>query len=297
MQFDFTPISIEDKHIFDEFFHRFEPSISELTFTNLYVWRNSRLIDYAVIDGIMLLRAEYDGQRYFLPPICDARNVQAGYEMLREAANDSCISLVKLIPEKHIAAVRQTFGISEDNDILVSDRDNYDYVYAADKLANLTSRKLSSKRNFIHRFVNQYKYSVMPYQACMRDDCIRLMQKWITGRTDDTGLRNEYIAIQNLLDDYERLDAIGSVIIVDGTIVSFAFGEPLSHDTFVIHFEKADTDYVGSHQMINKLFVSENVLPCYAFVNREQDLGHEGIRRAKMSYLPDRLVVKYTLQK
>ena len=99
-----------------------------------------------------------------------------------------------------------------------------------------------------------------------------------------------------LLDDYERLDAIGAVIEVDGTIVAFAFGEPLNTDTFVIHFEKADTDYVGAYQMINKLFVSEYVLPCYAFVNREQDLGHEGIRRAKMSYIPDRLIAKYILK-
>ena len=289
---NFKPISIEDKPIFDNFFRQYPPSISELTFTNLYVWRNSRSIDYAIYNDILILKASYGGTRYFFPAIGENRTV--GYEVAAAAAKECGIDMIKLIPERDGTIVQKLFG---DTHIFAEDRDNFDYVYAADKLANLTSRKLSSKRNFIHRFENSYKYQLQPYQTPMRDNCIRLMQKWITNRTDDVGLRNEYVAMQNLLDDYEQLDARGSVLIVDGTIVSFAFGEPLNNDTFVIHFEKADTDYVGAYQMINKLFVSENVLPCYPFVNREQDLGHEGIRRAKMSYLPDRLVAKYTLQK
>lgn len=288
---NFTPISIESKHIFDEFFHKYPPVISELSFTNLYVWRNSRSIEYAIHNDILILRASYGGARYFFPPI--GENRAAGYEATAAVAEECGMNMIKLIPERDGTIVQDLFA---DTHILTEDRDNFDYVYAADKLANLTSRKLSSKRNFIHRFENSYKYRLLPYQPEMRDRCIRLMQKWITNRTDDVGLRNEYVAMQNLLDDYERLDAIGAVIEVDGTIVAFAFGEPLNTDTFVIHFEKADTDYVGSYQMINKLFVSEYVLPCYAFVNREQDLGHEGIRRAKMSYVPDRLIAKYILK-
>ena len=291
MPLDFTPISIEAKHIFDEYFRLCPPEISELTFTNLFVWRNSRSIEYAIYNDILILKASYGGTRYFFPPI--GENRAAGYEAAVAAAKECGIDMIKLIPERDGTIVQDLFNNSH---ILTEDRDNFDYVYAADKLANLTSRKLSSKRNFIHRFENSYKYRLLPYQPNMRDGCIRLMQKWITNRTDDVGLRNEYVAMQNLLDDYEHLDAVGAVIEVDGTIVAFAFGEPLNNDTFVIHFEKADTDYVGSYQMINKLFVSENVLPCYAFVNREQDLGHEGIRRAKMSYLPDRLVAKYILK-
>ena len=289
---NFKPISIEAKLIFDNIFHQYPPIISEQTFTNLYVWRNSRSVEYAVVDETLLLIAGYGGQRYFMPPV--GKNISLGYETYKSMIGELDISSIRLIPDDHIETVKNVFG-SDVN--ILSDRDNYDYVYAADKLANLTSRKLSSKRNFIHRFENSYKYRLLPYQSNMRDGCIRLMQKWITGRTDDVGLRNEYVAMQNLLNDYERLDAVGTVIEIDDTIVSFAFGEPLNNDTFVIHFEKADTDYVGAYQMINKLFVSESVLPCYPFVNREQDLGHEGIRRAKMSYLPDRLVAKYTLQK
>ena len=125
---NFTPISIESKHIFDEFFHKYPPVISELTFTNLYVWRNSRSIEYAIHNDILILRASYGGARYFFPPI--GENRAAGYETAAAAAEECGIDMIKLIPERDGTIVQDLFA---DTHILTEDRDNFDYVYAADK--------------------------------------------------------------------------------------------------------------------------------------------------------------------
>jgi hypothetical protein len=96
-----------------------------------------------------------------------------------------------------------------------------------------------------------------------------------------------------LTDNYRVLGLSGGVVLVEGRVAAFSFGEKLNDTTFVVHFEKADPAYTGSYQIINQLFVQNEVSGRYLFVNREQDLGIEGIRKAKLSYVPVRLLKKY----
>ena len=113
----------------------------------------------------------------------------------------------------------------------------------------------------------------------------------------DKNINDEYISFREFLDNYTALSKTlaGGLIFVQKRLAAFSFGERLNDTMFVVHFEKADLEFTGSYQMINQLFVQNEVLPAYPFVNREQDMGIEGLRKAKLSYAPFRLLKKYTV--
>ncbi len=289
----FKRLDYEDKSLIESFFHTYKPSISEYTFTNLYVWRFSRIVEYAVCYDTLLIIAEFGGQRYFMPLI--GPNVLQVYDILPSLCQEYGCSQIKLVPSKHIEIAEDLFR--RQYSLISEDRDNFDYLYLRERLVQLSSRKLSNKRNFLKRFTQNYQYQMVPYSLDYYQMCMDLLNKWISGRSDDVSLQNEFVAIECLLREYEHLNAVGEVLIVDNRAAAFAFGEPLNDDTFVIHFEKADTDFVGAYQAVNHLYVKHAIPPEFTYVNREQDLGHLNIRQAKMSYYPDVFVEKYVISK
>jgi len=111
--------------------------------------------------------------------------------------------------------------------------------------------------------------------------------------SSDSSVNDEFLAFKNFIEYFPKLNASGGIILVEGKVVAFSFGEKLNENTFVIHFEKADSSYTGSYQIINQLFVQSEAYGKYAFVNREQDMGIEGLRKAKLSYAPFKLLKKY----
>jgi hypothetical protein len=110
------------------------------------------------------------------------------------------------------------------------------------------------------------------------------------------GLFNESISIKEALTHFERLRVKGGAILIDGKIEAFTLGEPLNPNTVVIHIEKANSAYEGLYTLINQAFL-ENEWPEYTYVNREQDLGEEGLRKSKESYFPHHMINKYAIRK
>ena len=108
-------------------------------------------------------------------------------------------------------------------------------------------------------------------------------------------LHNEYFAIKEFLTNYDKFNAIGGVICIEDDIVAYTFGEKLNKDTFVIHFEKGNPKFNVVYQTINKLFVENDIDQKYNYINREQDLGITGIRKAKQSYYPVKMIKKYNI--
>ena len=105
---------------------------------------------------------------------------------------------------------------------------------------------------------------------------------------------NESIAIQEAFTYFDQLGVKGGAILIDGKVEAFALGEPLNQDTVVIHIEKANSAYEGLYSLINQAFL-ENQWSGYTYINREQDLGEEGLRKAKESYFPHHMINKYTI--
>ncbi|MBR4783177.1 MAG: DUF2156 domain-containing protein [Bacteroidaceae bacterium] len=179
--------------------------------------------------------------------------------------------------------------------------DNYsDYVYDRQSLASLAGHKLQSKRNFLNRFRRLYpQYEYHPLGKKDIDACLALDKSWINkglqlGHTDEE--ISERKTIKYVFDHWQELGAIGGTIYVEGNLVAFTYGAAINNDTFDVCVEKADTSYEGAYATINNEFV--NHLPQqYQWINREEDLGIDGLRQAKTTYQPVLKLRKYVIEK
>lgn len=181
-----------------------------------------------------------------------------------------------------------------DRFVFAQDRDNYDYIYTSERLASLAGKKLHAKRNY----VNQFLLGDWEFEEITPDnfaECLEMNAKWCqeNGCSEDRNKQREVCAVQRSFDHFEELGFSGALLKLDGAVVAYTVGEPLNSDTFVVHFEKAFSEVRGAYPAINNLFV-KNCLMGYRYVNREEDMGIEGLRKAKLSYQPDILLTEYS---
>ena len=170
-------------------------------------------------------------------------------------------------------------------------RDACDYIYLREELAQLVGSGFKAKRNHIARFESRYNYTFEPLATDNIEECLSVDAEWRfrRGSTDAA----EALALRRKLQCFAELDLQGVVLRVDGRVVAFTFGSQLTDDTFCVHCEKADTSFDGAYAAINRMMALQ--LPdTTQYINREEDLGIEGLRRAKLSYRPAMLLRKYT---
>ncbi|MCQ4023195.1 MULTISPECIES: DUF2156 domain-containing protein [unclassified Ruminococcus] len=163
-------------------------------------------------------------------------------------------------------------------------RDNAEYIYEAEKLATLAGRKLHSKRNHLNRFEAGYNYTFEPIDSTNKADALAVALRWYESADVSDSAIAERRAIELALDDFDRLNFKGAIIRIDGKPVAMTMGEQISRRAFVTHFEKALDGYEGLYVAVNCYFAK--ILTDYELINREEDMGIEGLRRAKLSYKP-----------
>ena len=289
----FRDISIQDKPVFKDALAPSPPRISEHTFTNLFIWNYYYHFLWCLWDECICIMARPDGKApYFLPPIGTSHIAGRMGEMLRHLQHMEVQASVQRVPEDivtHHLSGHELFAIAPD-------RDNSDYVYRTDDLVRLEGNKYHGKKNHINRFKknNPYEYSSLTPELV--EQCLALEAQWCDIRHCALypGLAGEERAIYEALTNMNHLDFKGGVILVNGKVEAFALGERLNPETAVIHIEKANPALEGLYPLINQEFCAHEWAEV-PFVNREQDLGEEGLRKAKLSYHPHHLVDKYTV--
>lgn len=177
-------------------------------------------------------------------------------------------------------------------------RDSFDYIYKVSDLATLAGKKYHSKRNHISYFQKNYDWSYEEINDSNIHECITMNDKWYVMNVDKNpdGIDAEREVLKLAFDNYKKFGFVGALLRVNGEVIAFTFGEELNINTFVTHFEKAFSSVRGAYPMINMLF-AQNSLKDYEFVNREDDVGSEGLRKAKLSYHPAILLEKFTAVK
>lgn len=297
---DFKEINIEDKNLFDSYFARFKPNISELTFTNLFMWRKYYKFKYAEICDMLCIVSEMEGKAPFaFAPIgnIEREELKKVIQHLKEYFSDNGWQLRFERVSKEALEHLSKF-VSDESDIIY-DRDASDYVYACSDLINLKGKKYDGKRNHINKFKRTYRYNYTSFDSqnaseYLLGECIRILNDWCAQRGDDSDIENERIANIELIENFTRLNCKAALVEVDGTYEAFTVGEMLNDNTAVIHIEKAKSSINGLYTFINQQFC-EREWSHVEFINREQDLGIEGLRKAKLSYNPKYLVDKYTV--
>ncbi len=288
---DFQDISLENQAAVDWLFAQYSPEISEYTFTNLFIWRLTRPIKLTLLDGYLCVLAQKnDGNMSFMPPVRDG-DVCALTEALFSFMQDSGHKPQLVRVPEDMANRLKTSGFH-----IEPDEANSDYVYLVEDLANLAGRKFDGKRNRIKKCLRKYSPEYETMTTDIVDECLQLQEEWCNVRHCelDPGLESENIAIKELFSHIESLPVFGCAVVIRGRIEAFSIGEKLNEQTAVIHFEKANSAIDGIYQLVNQWFC-QNALTDYIYVNREQDLGIPGLRKAKQSYHPHHMVNKYTI--
>lgn len=288
----FKPVELEDKAVFDAFLAEDPPSVSELTFTNLFMWRRRNRPIWKVQHDCLLIVVQPQGSEpYGLQPVGagdKALAIDALWKHLEGLSGQPCICRAgEDFVARHLDTNRY---------YAAEDRDNSDYVYLARELIELTGNRFHKKRNHVNKFVKSYAFEYHPLDANLVDCFLRLQEDWCELRNcaEDRDLFAEDRAVYEALINMEELDFKGGAILIDSRVEAFSLGEFLNRDTVVIHIEKANPRIPGLYAAINQRFCQETWAAA-TYINREQDLGIEGLRQAKESYNPHHMVKKFSI--
>ena len=258
-------------------FQQLHEGISEFTFANLYLFRHNHRYTLSLLaDTTITILGSDDSAPFFMLPFGIPEQPLLD-QLFRDHGMMKC------------ASKRQAEILAEKGYRIREDRDNFDYLYRRQDLAELGGRNYHKKRNLIKAFVNSHPYTALPLRGEYRSDALRILKDW-RGETQQTG---DYDAAREGLEHMEELQLCGGIYYVEARPVAYVLGEELAGNaSFVIQFEKAVSGYKGLYQFINQSFAA--ILPeIYETINREQDLGEEGLRHAKLSYKPTGFVEKF----
>lgn len=289
----FLPLELSHREAVNRFLAADPPRVSELSFTNLFMWRGDKRPAWREIAGCLCLVQSPCGEQgpFGLMPMGPGD---------KAAALDGVMqALAKIGAEPKACRVDAGFvesHLDPERYEAVADRDNFDYVYEAQKLIKLPGRKLHRKKNHLNRFIKSTAFAYRALDAELVGQVLDMQESWCALREchQSPGLLAEDLAIYQALQHFGELDYIGGVILIDGRVKAFSLGEMLNPQTAVIHIEKADPEVPGLYAAINQRFAQE-AWGRAEYINREQDLGLEGLRAAKESYQPHHLVEKFTL--
>ena len=285
-------LSLEDKPILDEAFKQYPPLISEFTFTNLFMWRHTYQIKMSRLQNFLCLFADKGEHPFFFPTLGTGDMVECHRTLAKYLEERGIPPKIARVPEEMTSQV----DWKAEGFVVEFDRDQSDYLYLTQDLIQLQGRKYHRKRNHIKQFKEKYPYQYVPLTSEWISECLRLQTEWCNLRQCDVipGLANESFAVKEVFTHFEKLGVTGGAILIDGKLEAFTLGEPLNPETVVIHIEKANPAFEGLYTVINQVFL-EKQWAGYTYVNREQDLGEEGLRKAKESYFPHHLINKYKI--
>lgn len=244
--------------------------------------------DFAILVG------EYEDHKFTVIPLADRKNLDKAFGFIYDHFYKHNVKL------NLRAATREFTDFLKENYIgkfeYIEERDYFDYIYLGEDLRNLKGRKYQKKRNHINAFLKDYegRYFYKKLEKGDFKECLHVLDEWGKDREDIDSVVNEKIAVEKVFMNYDSLDIKVGGIYIDNKLEAFTFGEYLNPNMALIHIEKANPDIRGLYPMINKLFL-ENEFSDVEFVNREEDLGLEGLRKAKLSYYPHKFVEKYTV--
>ena len=286
---DFAPLDLDVKDSLHPRLSLTPDGVSEFTFSGLYLFRNryryrvSRESDGSfIISGVQPADHGSAGGTFFMTP-CGTPAPDVLDDLFKTHDFWKNISETVLAPRRE-QLVQRKIDIAED-------RDNYDYLYLREELAELKGKRFHKKKNLVNQFLNAYTdYAGKQLTAELIPAAIEVLDRW----RQDKGEDGDYRAAREALEQFGNLKLRGALYFAGGKPAAWCLGESIAKGKmFAIHFEKAIDEYKGIYQFMNQAFAAS--LPrFFTYINREQDLGDEGLRQAKTSYRPAGFVQKYS---
>ena len=285
---EFRKIELSDKPWIESLLKKSDFRGSEYCFGNNFIWANaysSRIGRYR--DFYLQFNEE---AKHFAFPAGEGGLAEVVGVMMDYAAEHGFPFVMHL---SHAANREKLEALMPGRFEFEERRDYFDYLYTAESLITLKGKKLHSKRNFINRFI-QKEWSVEPVTAENIGECEAFNQFWCVQNDcrRDESKREEMCAARKALANFDALELHGCILKQEGRTVAYSIGERINSDTEIVHIEKADAEVPGAYPMINREYAAMFAADC-AYVNREEDLGVEGLRKAKLSYNPVMFTERY----
>jgi hypothetical protein len=275
------PLELKHKDLLAPRLSAIKNHVSEYCFPNLYLYRDVHEYEVLVNDEIYIAGLSYDGKRYLIP----TRDIKdMDIEKLLEAAKN--FDFIYPVPEEWLVFFKGINGVS-----YTFEEGDSDYLYLSDKMGSYPGRWLHKKRNLKKQFEEAYEHMGLPLTTERLEDAKLILDGWSEVSNQQKN-ETDYYPCMEALERYDELSLCGGIYYADGEPAGFALGEEVSPETFVLHFSKGLIKFKGIYQYIFSSFA--NILPSnYMYINIEQDMNNEALRRSKRSYRPDILLKKY----
>lgn len=300
MDLAWKTIGMEDKPILEKYYAYEQSKCCEFSFCNNYLWAPFYEMRYTIIEDMLVFLAQ-------------GRQPSVGVPLAKDGASERNLGKVVSILEEYFVSVQAPFQmhlVTEEKFaqleaqfpgkyVIEYNRDQADYIYEVEKMISLSGKKLHGKRNHINKFKeNNPNWRYEPLSQENVSACVKMAEEWREKNLcDEKGEKHtEFCVTLRALDEYEQLGLKGGVLRIEDRVVAFTLGEELNRETFVVHIEKAMADIQGAYPMINQQFLVHEASQ-YKYVNREEDMGEEGLRKAKLSYYPVFLQEKGVVRK
>ena len=291
---EFRPFVDADIEIVKEYLLRAKYLESNHNIVNMVMWRFYFPLYICVQKEYLCLIGKHRNQWFMYMPLCEKQYFKEAVLCVKTYFDHAKIPFVMSCFTKDEANFVKEFvdGIE-----VIEDRDGFDYVYSVEQLKTLSGKKLQKKRNHLNAFYKEYegRFVYEELTASNMDECLRFLDLWKSD-VDDAMMIEEKRGIKELFRLWNVLPCRGGVLRIDNEVKAFVISSCLSENMAQMNVEKADVSIRGCYQAIMVEHIKHCLLE-YEFVNREDDMGLESLRQAKMAYNPCFMISKYRLRK
>ena len=284
---NFKKVELADAELLKPFLTEAGELTCEISLINLLLWEPLYNNCYCIENGILYLKSYSDYVETYSLPFGD---IKKGMQRLTECS-DGHYPIIWAQAGRRFDEFKSLYG---DRYEITESRNEFDYIYNTCDLINLSGKKYHSKRNHISAFSKQFDWHYEDITSDNIDAVKKCAEIWYSQNAADSDeeLKTEMRGVSLMLDNMEKLNIKGGTIIADNKAVAFTLGSPVNSSVYDIHIEKAIEGYETAYTVINREFAAHN-LSSYKYINREDDLGLEGLRKSKLSYHPEILLPKY----
>lgn len=285
----FNDITLSDKETIKTKLNTSRCRCCDFSFANLVCWAPRFHSKFAVIDDTIFFKfIDNKGNSCYTMPLGSMAVKESMELIMQDAKKENQTFQMRGVTTKMWDSLDQNFP---NKFINTPDRDNYEYIYESEKLISLSGKKLQKKRNHLNKFKSEnpnWSYEKINSNDQL-EECLMMLKKWDNIEHNDKHQNFDFIASELMIRDFFELDLIGGLIRSNEKIIAFSIGSELTEDTLCVHLEKAFAEINGAYTIINQQFAEHEGVN-YKYMNREEDMGLEGLRKAKLSYYPDILL-------
>ena len=293
----FQPVTINDKDTIQAFFSKSTFRNCDFSFSNVFAWEHFFNTTFVIENQFLFIRFQIAGELPgYLFPLGEGDLKTAIECILQDAEERGSDFRLYSITQKMFDLIEK---IMPNQFIYETNRSWFEYIYTSKDLIHLVGKKLQAKRNHINKFKRTYEWEYLPITRAIIPDCLKLYERWCKengGCNTEEMLIEEGQATRKVFANYEKMGLTGGALRINGEILAYSYGQALTADTFGVHAEKCLYEIDGGFTMMNQQFAEHNCAD-YTYINREEDLGKESLRQAKMSYHPSILLEKGVVRK